>query len=486
MPSLTPPEDPGKLTPPGSSGRLTPPGRPAPPENPESRDPGPESGLTLLAKLWQRAERPGCVRHSQARAILARHQRMTGDPPLAELLLRRGAGWADIPPARPVITNARPATPAPAPGPARPPGAATSPATGASAPPTARARRGQPHDPPFPPQAMARPVRGHGTAEAVPGSRAVPRRPALPRSPELPSPPGPFPVMPRSPLPGAAPGAALGAAPGAAPGAASGAAPRTPPGRASGTGPATAATVHPGWPLPPAAVTAPPATSANRRDQTSPRPAAESRQGSSSVTVPAERSAPARPALVIATPRPVPRDPAPPGEAGPSSRPGQSGRPVVRAGYDHRDPRPAPLAWVRPAPAPERQAGPARRPVPVVREHPPPGAWHPAPQRPGQLPAAAPVRTPATTARAAADLAGLVAAAVARQNPAGRAGTGRAEMAGSRMPPPEQPARRPASPPHREREPARPAVDVNHIVSTVQRRLMHQMAIERERRGMMR
>jgi hypothetical protein len=54
------------------------------------------------------------------------------------------------------------------------------------------------------------------------------------------------------------------------------------------------------------------------------------------------------------------------------------------------------------------------------------------------------------------------------------------------MPPPEQPARRPASPPHREREPARPAADVNHIVSTVQRRLMHQMAIERERRGMMR
>jgi hypothetical protein len=73
-----------------------------------------------------------------------------------------------------------------------------------------------------------------------------------------------------------------------------------------------------------------------------------------------------------------------------------------------------------------------------------------------------------------------VAAAVARQNPAGKAG-----QAGSRTPP-EQPARRQADPPRREHDPARPAVDMNQIVSTVQRRLMHQMAIERERRGMMR
>ena len=510
MPSLTPPEDPGNLTTPGNRGDLTPPGNrgdltppeglgkltppetPVAPENPESRDPGPGSGLTLLTRLWQRAEQPGCVQHSQTRAILARHQRMTGEPPLAELLLRRGTGWADIAPARPVITNARPASPDPAPGPARPPGAPTSPA-GASAPPTARARRRQPHDPPFPPPATVRPVRSTGTAAADPGSRTVPRRPAGYGSPE---PPAPHPVIPRSPLPGGALGTPPRAARGAAAetvsrtaqGTAPATAPRTPPKPAPATRPltdttgpltdttgpltetprpATPATIRPRLPLPPAPVTARPATSANHRDQPDSRPPADARQGSSPVTVPA----PSRPAF------PVPRHPARPGDIGP--RPPQNLRPVVRPGSGHRDPQPATLAW----PAPGRRADSRRRSVPVVREQPPPGAWRPAPQRPRKFPAA----TPAAPAPAPADLAGLVAAAVARQNQAGRAAprTAGSRTAGSRTPPPEQPARRPPAPPLRDREPARPAVDVNRIVSTVQRRFMHQLAIERERRGMM-
>jgi hypothetical protein len=60
-----------------------------------------------------------------------------------------------------------------------------------------------------------------------------------------------------------------------------------------------------------------------------------------------------------------------------------------------------------------------------------------------------------------------------------------ARPAASRTPP-EQPPGRQAETLRREREQPRPSLDMNHIVSTVQRRLMHQMAIERERRGMTR
>jgi hypothetical protein len=421
---------------------LTPPG-----------DQAPRPGLdhTLLKRLWQRAEQPGCVRHGQVRAILARHQRMAGDPPLAGLLLRRGRGSADTLQARPVIVDARPAGAAP------PPSATPPRATGPSAAPrpAVPARLTPPDDLPTPPRpetrAMTRPrdaVWGNGAGALAQHS--------------------PAPTAQRSPV--------------------------------ATAGPVTAATGRPSSQLQPAADSAPAVTTVKTatgpvREQAGPRPAAGPHQpgwhalpvaprppsalspAAPTVTPPGVAAAPAAsafPGAPIATGRPVSRDPAMTRGAGPVPPASEDGRLVVRAANDSSGPRSATLAW--PRLAPEQAVGSAQRSVPVVRERvSPSGAWRPGlpiARRPAQLPAG-----PAAPARAAADLAGLAGPAGGMRDPA--------RSAASRTPP-EQPPGRQADPVRREREPARPPIDMDRIISTVQRRLMHQMVIERERRGMTR
>jgi hypothetical protein len=426
---------------------------------------------SLLTRLWQRAERPGCVRHSQARTILARHQRMAADPPLAGLLLRRGRGSADLVPAPPVIVDARPAdTPlsdeAPRPGAVPLSGAVPPRVTGPSA---ARARPKQPNDlATSPPQARAMTPAPDTARRDSPGEttrlpRAASRPPVPPARPVTVTS-----VRPGSPLQPAAESAPL-VTNGADPGQAS---PLPVAGPPPSTGP------HP--PVHPVPLTPP---------QAPPSP------GPPAIAPPAGAGSPAAYAhLPIATGRPAPRSSVRPPDAGPGLHPAENGRPVVRAGTDGTLPRPATLAWPRPAPDPA--AGSARRSVPLVREQASPGAWRPslpAAQRPGQLPfaalppdRAAPDRTPgapgrATTAAARtpspAELAGLAIQASGPRDPA--------RPAAPRTPP-EAPPVRLADQARQEREPPRPAIDINQIVSTVQRRLIHQMAIERERRGMAR
>ena len=118
----------------------------------------------LVKRLWQRADQPGCIRHSQARAVLSRHSRMTGGPPLAGLLQRRSGvaagAWAEQPP----IVTARPTAAAPGPPPLQVMGEGTArpaarakptPASGAAAAPPMSPR------PPAPVPAPSRPtVRG--------------------------------------------------------------------------------------------------------------------------------------------------------------------------------------------------------------------------------------------------------------------------------------------------------------------------------------
>ena len=65
----------------------------------------------LLARLWHRTQQPGCVRHAMGQDILARHMRTATAPPLASLLLRR-AHTADYnAPDAPIIVTASAAEP---------------------------------------------------------------------------------------------------------------------------------------------------------------------------------------------------------------------------------------------------------------------------------------------------------------------------------------------------------------------------------------
>jgi hypothetical protein len=133
-----------------------------------------------------------------------------------------------------------------------------------------------------------------------------------------------------------------------------------------------------------------------------------------------------------------------------------SRRPVVRARTGRRALEPG---WPRSASEQSGAVGaPLRPPLPVVRERAaPPGAGWPGAALPRRPVVPAPNGQPRTSPDRAAEPTG----------------------AASRR------ADRPASP----REPARPAVppvDLDRIVATVQRRLTHQLAIERERRGMRR
>ena len=67
----------------------------------------------LLARLWQRAQQPGCTQRAMGPDIAARHLRNATAPPLASLLLRRTHTTDYTAPDPPVIVTASPAGPAP-------------------------------------------------------------------------------------------------------------------------------------------------------------------------------------------------------------------------------------------------------------------------------------------------------------------------------------------------------------------------------------
>ena len=288
----------------------------------------------LLQRLWLRAERPGCVRHSQARAILGRHARMAGGLPLAELLLRRGRALPETSQARPVIVEARPADRALAP---------PRPQTHAMTPP----RDGVPEI------AQRSPVPAPAPSAAAPTSLApAPTAPATARragrqrtAASLPA------VVPVSPARPSRPGS-------------------------HAAGSARQADAR----LPPAS---PPAQA----------PAAARLAGTAAPAAPVLPAA----ERLIAVARLSPGPAAMSQEAGPARQAGSRSRPVVRA-VDSNGQRTADttLAWQptgpRQAARTGQAAGPARAPVPVIQEHvSPPGAWRqpgcpcrgrPAPRRP--------------------------------------------------------------------------------------------------------
>jgi len=379
----------------------------------------PDFGNSLVQRLWQRTERPGCVRHSQGPALLARHMRIPAQPsPLAELLLRRGQSGEYSPPDVPVIVAARRTELMPevvtAPGAtpeAPPPTAGSSPAPR----PVVAARPGRPADVASAPAIPARP-----RTRALPSSRA-----AILRDPAGAEVAGRGSVQRLPDPPAAAPAAARAAAPAAA--------------RAA----APAATTNT-----PAAVVAPVASG-----------------------TPAQFTGP------LAAARPLPRRTEMPADPGPfpSRLPATAPivRPVVRAGAGSRAPQPP---------------GPGRLPLPVVRERTSHNAgWWPAAataQRVARLPASAQAGRASPPASADGEPSRAMAVRMAPASDGGSPGR-KHDPVGRRADPPgrqEDPARR-------DRDtsgPATPQIDINRIVTTVQRRLVHHMAIERERRGMMR
>jgi hypothetical protein len=442
----------------------------------------------LLRRLWRRVERPGLARPWQAQATLARHRRMVSGLPLAELLQRRAELLADGRAAWAPIVYARPAAPPTPRGPGRPPATpAASPATRAGAPgsaPPDAASAGRPPETDHPDAARA------GTPP-----RPVARATAAPTAPQ-----------PPASAPAAAPSTTLAAAGGAAqvvqrrP-----AAPATPPGtpihpdppdpRSPGgtqaeavatpgavlPGPAAAARVAP--PELPAVTRTADAGAAAPRDQGGAPPPAAPPAPARPVVEPARPARPpGAPALVLVSAAPPAPPPGgiPPGGIPPGRTP--SSLPVVRPepGWDGDRNRPAP--W-----AADAQTGRAGAPaLPVVREHLGPA---PGPNRAWAAPAGVPAPLPLAPAPAAA------------RGPAGVPAAPMAPSAGPalRQPPPLGPGTRAAAGPvPAARDPEadrgrglqpRPQravlapVEIDRIADKVQRKLLHRLAIEGERRG---
>jgi hypothetical protein len=154
-----------------------------------------------------------------------------------------------------------------------------------------------------------------------------------------------------------------------------------------------------------------------------------------------------------------------------------TGRRVVRPGGGERLPA---TARSRPSwPASGQDADSARTRAPVVRERMPPGGtWVVGPARsprpaPPPVAPAAPATTLVTAGPAGRTSEPLGPARATREHRTERS----EDRAGRRGERDERNGRERA---------AAPAVDMDHIVVTVQRRLMHQFAIDRERRGMTR
>jgi hypothetical protein len=400
----------------------------------------------LVKRLWQRAERPGCIRHSQARDIVSRHSRMTGGPPLAGLLQRRAsvaAGpWAGQPP----IVTARPTAAAPG---------------------------------PPPPQAI-----GEGAA----------RRPAA-RAKPAPA-PGAATVPPTSPRP---------AAPGLTPSrrgvrglvqhssAAQATAPPATATKSAATWPAAAngQSAHAAVQVTRVPMPATPPTPASAASGGPPGPAGGGLPGPVRDGVPgltggglpgSQLSAGphqpgARPGVTAAAPitgnAPGPRSTPPEAPAGAPRRP------VVRAGEGGDRANALSTVGALPLPASREAGRPAR---PAVRER-ASGTGASAFALPKLFEQALlPLAHAAAAERPSARLTSTVAATSGRSHPAGPAATPGTGEAGQAQPVGRR-AERDDREPGRSRSAPSPA-DLDRIIGTVQRRLMHQFAIERERRGM--
>ena len=430
---------------------MAPPTPPADQAWPHALDP------RLVKRLWQRAERPGCIRHSQARAILSRHSRMTGGPPLAGLLQRRAsvaAGpWAGQPP----IVTARPTAAAPGPPLSQAIGEGT-------------ARR---------PAARAKPAPAPGAATVLP----VSPRPAAPGL--TPSRRGVRGLVQRSPAARAtAPPAAATKPAAASPPAANGRpahtavqatqapmpATPTPASAASGGLPGPAGSGLPGSQL-----NAGPHQPGGRPAVTAAAPHHPVRVAD----IPASTAGALPLVPPLATRQPITGNAPGPRSTPPEAPASAPRRPVVRAGEGGD--RASALSTMEALPLPA--SGEAGRPArPVVRER-ASGTGASAFPLPKLLEQALlPLARAAAAERPPAQLTSTVAATSGRSHPAGPAatpGTGGAGQA--------QPVGRRAERDGREHGRSRPApspADLDRIIGTVQRRLMHQFAIERERRGM--
>src|SRR5262245_16497318 len=486
---------------PGDPQMLRSPGPPGPPGQAwrDALDPA------LVRRLLRRAQRPGLCLPWQAQAILERHARMVGGLPLAELLQRRaeiladGRGsWAPIVYARPAAPPQPPATGPDAPsrsatsrpggppqsGATRPGGRPQSGATrpggrpGASRPDAGRpapARREAPRPvvraTPAPAPAPAAPPPAGPPLPAGSAASAPASPQALPwREPAAPPPAGPDPLAPgRSwggPADAAAPALRVPDGPAAAP-------PGTTP---SGTG--TAGTAG-GSQAPAAAV--PPARPVVRPAARTSRP-------------------PGAPSLVLVTAAPPvppgtpPRAGVRPGAAPPAGT--SSSRPVVRA--DPGGNGNGAAVALRPAAGTGTWlADPTTLPVVrerVVRAPAPGGAWPPgapaglppAAAMPTGLPVAAAVPAalplapaPARGTGTAAEVLAAGGQAVLQSPPA---------AAGTRPPIAAQPAARGreagrGGPQARPQRVALARGEVDRIVDKVQRKLLHRLAIDAERRG---
>ncbi|HEY1627372.1 MAG TPA: hypothetical protein VGG16_26625 [Streptosporangiaceae bacterium] len=366
---------------------------------------------------------------------------MTDGPPLAGPLLARARGIAETPQSPPVVADARPVSHQPG----AVPGLAAE-AAHAGSRPTVTARLARPHDPapgvPYRPVRETPPDSGASrTAVAVPAGTAATQRP-LPRDAATrPVTRPPSQVSQDSPVQQVHQVHRFS--------------------RAGGTG-------RPALPAMPAAGTAEPAPGSAEPARS--HPTAAGSDGDPAGRPVVRVGSGGRPlvwAAPLARPAVAPR----PGTGQPA---GQTGGQAAEQTGEHATGQTGGHATGQTGGHATGQTGghatePARAPVPVVRERTPPGGiWAAGPslsQRPARLPSAPPPAPPAA-----------------------------------------RPASRPSDPPeprrvtreHRaERETERnertgperaaaAAVDMDHIVITVQRRLMHQFAIDRERRGMTR
>ncbi len=396
----------------------------APPDSPPAPGSAPPApGSALLARLWGRTERPGCLRHTAGRSILGRHPLAAAVPQLAEMLLRRASAAGYTAPEPPVIVTASAAEPATT----TPPAARHSPAIRAT--PISRNGVTAPHPAPPEPSASSGPTRpGVGTAERLVVSVAAPTRtPTRHADADALAERGPVtvPVISRWPADGARGSGGPRGAEG--PRGAGG-----PPGADGAAGAGSTGNGADAQPLPRPAVSAiSRAAPPERTWSTEPRPAPS--------IEPEHPSAPPSP------------------------------------GNTRSTSNPASLGSVHPAVVTRRVTG-ARRPVVRTNEAASPGIATRA-----LVGGTFPVRTAPTVPPEANQRVDRPAGpsrgekALREQHPAQRGHASRRDGQPGR---PDDPARRDRD------TPRPPRIDIDGIVTTVQRRLVHHMAVERERRGM--
>jgi hypothetical protein len=400
----------------------------------------------LLRRLRRRAERPGLVRPWQAQAMLARHRRMLGGLPLAELLLRRAevladerAAWAPIVYARPAGPGRPPATPAgtlgssspAAIGPGRPPRTDHLDAARAGTPPgpvlRPTATRTAPRPPGSPPAPSRAPTASDGAAQGV-------RRGPAAAAPSTPIHPGrPDPQLPRGTRAEAV----------------------------AASGPAAAARA--GRPEPPVVARPAPAPPAAPRDRGGAPPPAPTWP----VVEPVRPARPpGAPGLVLVTAAATYQQAPPPGGTPPGGT--SSSLPVVQ-------PAPGrPVPW---APAAQTRDG-GRPALPVVSERVTRAAGA---NRAWAAPAGVPASLPLAPAAGVPAKAPSAAPAVPPPPPP--------PVPGTRAAAGPVPAARGAEDGRERGRGARPQrvvlapVEIDRVANKVQRKLLHRLAIEAERRG---